>query len=82
MPFRMNNRLDIYDFHQKIWRECFIVDLDNNRIRVHYRGFAVSADEWIDYVREEWRIREVGSSSDAEGWAKYSLKHQQELSTH
>lgn len=82
MPFRLHNRLDVYDLATKQWRECNIVEISGNHIKVHYKGFASRYDEVLDTVKDAERIREVGSFSNAEGWAKHSLKHQQEIRHH
>jgi len=46
MPFRINNRLDVYDPKSKRWFEAHIVDLRSpssaitgEAIKVHYKGF-------------------------------------------
>ena len=82
MEFRMNNRLDIYDVKDKMWREGIIVELKTHKnatIKIHYKGYTSKSDEWIDILKENVRISEIGSYSGGEGWAKYSQRKQQEL---
>ncbi len=83
MPFRLNNRLDIYDVKDQKWREARIVEIKshgkNNTIKITYRGYSSNYDEWIDCSREASRIMEVGSFSNAEGIAKYSQRMRQEI---
>lgn len=82
MEFKMNNRLDIYDVKDKMWKEVIIVELKTHKnaaIKIHYKGYTSKSDEWIDIVKENARIAEVGSYSGGEGWAKYSQRRQQEL---
>ena len=78
MPFRLNNRLDIFDVKDQVWREARIVEIKsngkNNTIKITYRGYCSKYDEWIDCSREASRIMEVGSFSNAEGMAKYSQR--------
>ena len=80
MEFRVWNRLDIYDLKDKKWREAHIMEIkknnSNNAIKIHYRGFKNTYDEWIDISKESVRIKEVGLISGAEGAAKYSLRLQ------
>ncbi len=77
MPFQLNNRLDIYDIAPsfKAWREASIVDIAGDNIKIHYRGFSASSDEWLNMNRDASRIMEVGSFSNAHGWAKSSVRH-------
>jgi hypothetical protein len=71
----MNNRLDIFDERDKRWREAQVVDRKANRIKIHYKSYSSVYDEILDLKENSSRIKEVGSLSGAEGWAKYSLKH-------
>ena len=82
--FRLNNRLDIYDVKLRRWLEAVVVDLKEESghvktIKVHFRSYNASYDEWIDCAKEAVRIKEVGSFSGAEGAAKYNVRIQQEL---
>ena len=52
-----------------------VLDIGDKKIKINYRGFSAKYDEVIDISTEGLRIKEVGSHSDAEGWAKYSQKH-------
>ncbi len=84
MKFKVNNRLDIYDIKDRKWREVFIVDLKDDHskgtaIKVRFKGYTAQYDDWIDCNKEAARIKEVGSFSGAEGFAKYSSRFQQEL---
>ena len=78
MPFKLNNRLDIYDVKYKIWREAQIVEIISGKnnscasIKISYKGYSSMYDEMIDCRKEKDRIKEVGSLSGAEGFAKYS----------
>lgn len=80
MIFKTNNRLDIYDVAQKIWREARVVDSKEVKgtksIKISYRGYNSKYDEWLDCNKEAARIKEVGSYSGAEGHAKYSQRIQ------
>ena len=75
MEFERNNRLDVWDKQDKKWREALVLDIGDKKIKINYRGFSAKYDEVIDISTEGLRIKEVGSHSDAEGWAKYSQKH-------
>ena len=55
------------------------MSVDTKAILVHFEGYTSSSDEYVDKNDVETRIREVGSFSNAEGWAKYSLQHQENL---
>lgn len=80
MEFRVWNRLDIYDIKDKRWREAHIVEIkanqSNKAIKIHYKGYKSTYDEWIDIPREAVRIKEVGLMSGAEGAAKHSIRMQ------
>ena len=65
---RVNNRLDVLDTLRK-WLEAIVLEADEKRIRVHYRGYTAKWDEWIELDSD--RIAPVGTHSDAEGAAKY-----------
>lgn len=85
MIFKVNNRVDVYDVKDKIWREATVVEVfpgasvPCGSVKVHYKGFNDKYDTWIDCIKESARIMEVGSYSRAEGYAKHSLRIQQEL---
>ena len=85
MQFQINNRLDIYDPKSRRWLEAHIVEMraqgsaaTGTAIKVHYKSFSSTYDEWIDWVKEGTRIKEVGLFSGAEGFAKHSVRMQQE----
>ncbi len=46
---------------------------------MHFKGYAAKYDEWIEVGKEGARIKEIGLYSGAEGFAKYSIKMQQEI---
>lgn len=79
---KVNNRLDIYDPADKKWREAIVIEVIAGSkipvasIKVHYKGYSAKSDNWVDCVKEEPRIKEVGSFSNAEGHAKYSQRIQ------
>ena len=56
-----------------------MVEIQGQKIKIHYKGFNAKYDEWLDTAKDEPRIQEVGLLSGAEGAAKYSLKIKQEL---
>jgi len=61
------------------WLEAVVVDLKEEggqvkTIKVHFRSYNATYDEWIDCGKEAVRIKEVGSFSGAEGAAKYSVR--------
>lgn len=61
MPFQLNNRLDIKD--GKMWREGLVINIDNKKLKIRYKGISPKYDEWIDSDREAFRIKEVGAFS-------------------
>ena len=65
----MNNRLDILDRHNK-WLEATVVQIVGTKIKVHFKGYVESEDEWVEVGSD--RILEVGAKSNAHGWAKYN----------
>lgn len=44
------HKVDVWDSHPKVlrWLEGTIVDTSETQVKVHFRGFAASLDEWID----------------------------------
>lgn len=72
MSFRLNNRLDVLDNNRK-WLEAFVIEIVGHELKVHFKGYTSAYDEIIDTSQEYYRIKEVGSYSKGEGWAKHSL---------
>jgi len=66
--FMINNRLDILD-ERDTWLEARVIEMTNDRIKIHYRGYASKFDEWLP--KNSKRIAEVGLHSKAYGGAKY-----------
>ncbi len=73
MDFKINNRLDIFDTKDQVWREAHIVEIrppsaaiTGLAIKVRYKGFPKEYDDWIEINnKESCRIKEVGLLSIA-----------------
>ena len=77
MNFKLGNRIDVLDLVNHRWIEANVIEIspDQQKIKVHYKSYACNRDEFLDIQRDSNRILEVGSISNAEGWAKYSNRH-------
>ena len=59
-PFQIGQRIEARDT-RNVWLEAFIADMDHNRIFVHYKGWSMKFDEWLD-MHDLSRIRPFGRS--------------------
>lgn len=68
----LNNRLDVKDVKGK-WLEAFVVDLNENEMRVHFKGWSTKWDEWIpiDQKLIDVKYAEIGRFSPAFGSGRY-----------
>lgn len=73
MPFQLHQRLDVKDTTGK-WLEAQIIDLNNDFIKIHYKGWASKFDEYIPISSQQLdtKYAEVGKYSSAFGYAKFS----------
>ena len=62
--FQINNRVDVLDSYN-MWKEAYIIDLNETQVKIHYRGYVAKYDEWIH--KTSVRISEIGSKSTALG---------------
>ena len=69
----MHQRLDVLDQHNK-WLEATVVDLNEDWIKVHFKGFTPRWDEYISF-KDLHKVREVGALSKAHGWAKTNAEY-------
>jgi OTU domain-containing protein 5 len=71
--FKINNRIDVLDTKSE-WREAQLIEINDTQIKVHYRNFTSSWDEWIS--KNSDRISEIGSKSKAYGIGKVDPSRQ------
>ena len=60
----MNNRLDVLDERNE-WLEARVIEVNGDKIRIHYKGFVAKYDETITLPSE--RVCPVSSRSKAYG---------------
>ena len=46
-PFKAGQRIEALD-QMNVWLEAFIIDVDDYRVKVHYKGWSSKFDEWHD----------------------------------
>jgi hypothetical protein len=63
-PFQLNNRIDCKDEHGQ-WLEARVIELEPDRIKVHYRKWHSRFDAWIP--KNSSRIVELGTNSGTRG---------------
>ncbi|RYH18300.1 hypothetical protein EON65_27315, partial [archaeon] len=56
---KLGQRVEVLD-ETKAWREAFIVDEDEDRVKVHYKGFISKYDEWISRSEKAHRFYPYG----------------------
>ena len=62
--FQLNNRIDVKDTYGK-WLEAFIIEVKEDVIKVHYKGFTARWEE--ELPKDSDRIAQIGSRSAAYG---------------